>query len=485
VLNFPVDQTTVDKKGESLVFNFADGSSIEIENFYTHCTGDNIPAFEADGQLIAGAEFFTAFAPDIAPAAGGNAVRGGHYQEYDNADLTDGINHLNGLDWGMDLDGQDISNRQTFLPPMPEEQAIAPSVPVPPPLPVVSVVTDALTGKGAITEEGGNLVFAVRQSEESASDTTVDWTVTLPETGATGQACIADFDIPAFEAAGIALSRYGNEWTLSGTVTIPAGDTGTNIVIPTRDDAVFEGNEDLTLILSNPNGAQLPDNKPTAAYEGLIYDNDGPPVVSVVTDALTGKGAATEEGGDLVFAVSQSVESASDTTVDWTVTLPETGAAGQACMADFDLAALEAAGIAVSRNGDEWTLSGTVTIPAGDTGTNIVIPTRDDAVFEGDEDLTLVLSNPTGGAQLPDNKPTADYEGLIYDNDAPVVSVVTDALTGKGAATEEGGDLVFAVSQSLESASDTTVDWTVTLPETGAAGLALLQLSTIYAILSF
>ena len=106
VLDFAADQVSIDRPegSDSLFFRFDDGSSIELQNFYTQYNKEAIPSFEVDGQLIAGADFFNAFGPDLAPAAGPAAgpTRAGGYTDYTNSDLTDGLNHLNGLDLQLD-----------------------------------------------------------------------------------------------------------------------------------------------------------------------------------------------------------------------------------------------------------------------------------------------------------------------------------------------------------------------------------------------
>ncbi|NCB23406.1 MAG: Ig-like domain-containing protein, partial [Deltaproteobacteria bacterium] len=107
VLDFAADQVSIDRPqgSDSLFFRFDDGSSIELQNFYTQYNKEAIPSFEVDGQLIAGADFFNAFGPDLAPAAGPAAgpTRAGGYTDYTNSDLADGLNSLGGLD--LQLDG--------------------------------------------------------------------------------------------------------------------------------------------------------------------------------------------------------------------------------------------------------------------------------------------------------------------------------------------------------------------------------------------
>ncbi|MDR2574084.1 MAG: hypothetical protein LBC94_07085, partial [Desulfovibrio sp.] len=66
-----------------MVFTFEDGARVEIQNFYLEFSKENIPQFQIQDRLVAGMEFFEAFAPDIAPAAGvGISARGGRYSNF-------------------------------------------------------------------------------------------------------------------------------------------------------------------------------------------------------------------------------------------------------------------------------------------------------------------------------------------------------------------------------------------------------------------
>ncbi|MFT4302826.1 MAG: hypothetical protein QM579_13875 [Desulfovibrio sp.] len=99
-LDFPSDQATLSRAGNDLVFSFDDASSIRLTDFYSEYTSENIPDFEVGGTLIAGKDFFSALAPDLAPAAGpSSAERGSHYAEHGNAELAAGVGHLDGLDY--------------------------------------------------------------------------------------------------------------------------------------------------------------------------------------------------------------------------------------------------------------------------------------------------------------------------------------------------------------------------------------------------
>ena len=77
ILNFNADAAEIDRKDDSLIFKFEDGSVVELEKFYSEFSKENLPQFQIEDRLVAGMEFFKTFAPDIAPAAGlGNSARG-------------------------------------------------------------------------------------------------------------------------------------------------------------------------------------------------------------------------------------------------------------------------------------------------------------------------------------------------------------------------------------------------------------------------
>lgn len=101
-LDFPANQTTLERAGDALTFRFDDGASVSITDFYTAYSSGNAPEFEVDGQLVSSTEFFKAFDPDLAPAAGpSTAERSSHYAEFGTAELSGGIDHLDGLDMSL------------------------------------------------------------------------------------------------------------------------------------------------------------------------------------------------------------------------------------------------------------------------------------------------------------------------------------------------------------------------------------------------
>lgn len=121
VLDFSADQVSIDRPqgSDSLFFRFEDGSGIELQNFYAQYSKEDIPSFEIDGQLIAGADFFSAFGPDLIPAAGpaASATRAARYADLTNSNLIDGVKHLDGLDIALDFGGKTEPILDTYASP--------------------------------------------------------------------------------------------------------------------------------------------------------------------------------------------------------------------------------------------------------------------------------------------------------------------------------------------------------------------------------
>ena len=71
VLDFPADTTLMEhpEGSDSLIFHFADGSAIEMQDFYAQYGKGQMPEFEVEGEVLHGEEFFASFGPELAPAA--------------------------------------------------------------------------------------------------------------------------------------------------------------------------------------------------------------------------------------------------------------------------------------------------------------------------------------------------------------------------------------------------------------------------------
>ena len=106
IFDFPTDEATLSREGDNLVITFEDGSTLQLVNFYTAYSSQNMPTFEVQGAEISGEDFFTAMnEPDLMPAAGpgraaGAQSNGNRFHDYVTSDLLDGLDRLGGLDIG-------------------------------------------------------------------------------------------------------------------------------------------------------------------------------------------------------------------------------------------------------------------------------------------------------------------------------------------------------------------------------------------------
>ena len=239
--------------------------------------------------------------------------------------------------------------------------------------------------------------FTVTQSAVSSTDTVVAYTV-LPGSTAT---------------------NGGTDYaTLSGTVTILAGATTADIdVTGINDDAIVEADETVIVQLNTATG------DPSISVDGAndtatvtITDND---------DALVSIAKTTDADEELSvpgkFTVTQTTTSSSDTVVAYSVLVGSTATAGGT---------------------DYTTLSGTVTIDAGDTTAEIdVTDINDDAIVEADETVIVQLNTATGDPSISVDGANNTATVTILDNDT-----ATWSLTGAAGVAEGASRQLHAVS---------------------------------------
>ena len=109
ILDFSTQGITLSRDDSALIFTFDGGAAIRLDDFYDSYHADNIPEFESNGQVVSGAEFFSALGPDLMPAAGPAPVeRSSHSAEYGDSALQGGVDHLDGLD--MSVQGVSVAD---------------------------------------------------------------------------------------------------------------------------------------------------------------------------------------------------------------------------------------------------------------------------------------------------------------------------------------------------------------------------------------
>ena len=287
--------------------------------------------------------------------------------------------------------------------------------------------------------EGNNATFTVTLSAASGRDVSVDYAT----------------------ADGSAKSNPpGSEETdyeaTNGSLTFLAGQTSKTVTVTVRDGTHDELDENFFLNLSNASAASIADEQGV----GTILDNDPPPIVEI-DDVVV----IEEVDGELRFSINKGGQSGLTGTVDYT-----TIAGSATSPADFTA------------------VSGTVTISGPDSGGHVNVPIADDALDEGDETFTVVLSNPqnltivddTGVGTISDDDPeptlsvddvtvtegnsgtvNATFTATLSAASGRAVSVnyatANDSAAAPGDFLAAGGTLDFAAGETTKTASVTVI----------------------------
>lgn len=197
----------------------------------------------------------------------------------------------------------------------------------------------------------------------------------------------------------------GSDYTAtSGQLTIIAGQLSGQIPIDILEDAIFEGDEQFTIALSNPLNATEGTHFVTV---GTITDDESEPQVFFSANDYV----VDEAGATYPLNVTLTHASAFATSVDWSITDTTT-----------------------TQGSDYTGTGGTVNIPALATTADISLSVLDDAEVEGDETAQLSLATATGLTIGAPNAATL----TITDNDSPAASWAMAAGTVTLPATTDG-----------------------------------------------
>ncbi len=188
-------------------------------------------------------------------------------------------------------------------------------------------------------------------------------------------------------------------------VHIPEGADASAAAVPVVADAGAEPDETLIVTVTGAEGARVARRDAVAT----ILDDDRPPPAVWVDDASAPEGDSGTT--DLVFPVRLSATSPEDVVVGWS-TRPGTAIYGS--------------------GNDLLPAGGTVTIPAGRTTGDIVVPVAGEALPELDETFSVELADPSG-ASVARGRAT----GTIVNDDAGPACVDAEG---------DGGDHPYAFS---------------------------------------
>lgn len=211
----------------------------------------------------------------------------------------------------------------------------------------------------------------------------------------------------------------------SGVVTLGPGVTSKTFTVPILVDCLDEANETVILTLSSPTGG------------GVLGLHNA---VLTITD--------DDVGGAMKF--SAATYSVSEATASATITVTRSG--GTACGVSVGYAT--GTGTATA-DVDYTKLAGTLSFASGQTSKTFTLPIFPDTLDEANETVTLLLTNPAGGATL--GTPVSSIL-TITDNDTGGVLHFSAATYSSG---EAGGGMNVTVTRSGGLASGVVVGyWT-------------------------
>ena len=301
--------------------------------------------------------------------------------------------------------------------------------------------TGAASGTATITDSIPAPTLAINDVTVNEAAGTATFTVT--RSGAAGAAASVDYATSDDSASA------GTDYTgATGTVSFAAGETTKTITITIRNDNVYESSEAFNITLSNPIGATISDRSGV----GVIND-DGTGTGGSDNDipTLSVSSPTVAEGAAAVFTVSLSKVSTS------AVSFTPSVIAGTATLG-IDTAAANTLEVS-SDAGNTWsTVTGAVTIAAGQSSVQLRLATSSDTLQEGSESFSVSTGTLTGTVT---NTGAASGTATVTDNNvASVRSVSSQSVT-------EGTSAVFTVavgnSSTLQSYSLTLAGVSATL----------------------
>ena len=213
----------------------------------------------------------------------------------------------------------------------------------------------------------GTLQFSA--TAYSADENVASLALTVSRSG--GSMGTVSIDYASADGSARAGQDYG---AVAGTLTFAEGELSQGINVTILDDSVYEGDEDFTLTLSNPQGGAALGTVSSAA--ATILEDELQPQPGTLSMALAGYTVA-ESGASVQLTVLRSGGSDGVVTVDY-ATANGSATAGS----DYSAA------------------SGSLTFQDAQLSKTISIGIQDDTEYEGDESFTLTLSNAGGGATL-------------------------------------------------------------------------------------
>ncbi len=258
-------------------------------------------------------------------------------------------------------------------------------------------------------------------------------TITVTRTGATDNAVSVQFATMGGSATGDVACTTGIDYiTTSGTLNFVAGDNSETFNVTVCTDALFEGNETVNLVLSNP----LPSMQATLGMPNsavlTIIDNDAQPSLQFSSPTYS----VGEAGLTATIIVTRTGAADNAVSVSYATVAGGTATGGAVC------------GGAV----DYQNTSGTLSFVAGDLSETFTVPICDDTTAESTETVNLALTSPVGAVLGTQNTAVLS----ILDNDtAPTLQFSAASVS----VSEATASVTLTVTRSGAAGNAVTVDY--------------------------
>lgn len=248
-----------------------------------------------------------------------------------------------------------------------------------------------------------NLSFPVSLSAVSACDISVDYSIVNGTTQA------SDF-------AGLT----------NGTITIPAGSTTANILIPIATDNIIEANETFTLTLANPTGGNTIF---MGTATGTINNDDNAQITITKIDGNEENAIQAR----FIFSFPPGVFADADTEVKYELSGTSTG------------------------NGPDYpeALTGSIIIPAGQQSATLTLNTINDDMVEGTETVVIDIVEINSPYSLPLGtnimlNPTVPTLS-IFDNDVATLTLSNPVILAEGNSSTTAFNYTVTLNKATSS----------------------------------
>lgn len=264
---------------------------------------------------------------------------------------------------------------------------------------------------------------------------------TITRTGNTKLPLTVNYAVTGLNSWSPPEAENGKDYnSLSGVVTIPAGQSSVKIPIQTIDDTVTELPESLVLQLKADNSYEMGSSNRSQV---TIWDSEIPQV-QVLAEWYSGKIGNHErenyasESGNLGF-----------------FTFRRTGSLSQDLIVNYSLGGTATPNIDYEAQSGNPPLSGSTVIRAGEYDSYLTLKAIDDGLVEGEETAILSIT-PDANYKIQEDRGTV--KTTIWDNDdKPTVSITATDDT----ASEYGDRGQFTFTRTGSTANPLTVDYWV------------------------